>query len=547
MRRLQHSQVALTVIAILMVAGLFRAWLIADHRLAFESDEAVVGLMARHINTDEAVPTFFYGQSYMGSLDALLVAGGFRLAGNSVHSIRLVQLGLFLVILMAGFALAWEVTRSRRVAAMTLLLLAIPTPLGALYTGITLGGYNELVLFGALVLLLGWQVTIGGRRELWRWAALGLVAGLGWWTNSAIVTPCLVVGLLGLRTFSARQWLGYALAAVGFLIGGAPWWVYNLRHDWAALHFLTGGFETAPGVTPISPGEAALGLLVLGIPALYGLRFPWEAGFSITIGTALGGLILLLLFTDLLASASARRRGESPTSDPAAFGWARRWVWLTTCVFAVVFIASPFSDATGRYLMPVWIPVTIGLALGLDRLRRAGRMIPALALAILLVMQAGQVIRAAHTGTGLTPQLVERLRAPATDDNALIAFLKDENYTAGYASYWTAFRVIFRAHDAIILDTALPAEDRGLIASDNRYPPYRAEVEAAPRVVWITQNFPELDALIVARLDAAGIGYQTQAIGLYRVYYAFSTRVSPPELGFVPGRTLEEIELAGWP
>ena len=535
------------MIAILIVAGLFRAWLIVGHGLAFESDEAIVGLMARHINAGETVPAFFYGQSYMGSLDALLVAGGFRLLGDSVQSIRIVQLGLFLVILLAGFLLAWEITRSRRVAAMTLLLLAIPTPLGALYTAITLGGYNELVLLGTLVLLFGWQVTIGGRREGWRWAALGFVAGVGWWTNSAIVTPCLVVGLLGLRTFSARQWRGYALAAAGFVIGGAPWWVYNLRHDWATLDFLTGGFGTAPGVTPISPGEAALALLLLGIPALYGLRFPWEAGFSITVGTALGGLILLLLLTDLLASASARRRGTSHTSDPEAFGRARGWIWLTVGLFALVFIASPFSDATGRYLMPVWIPVTIGLALGLDRLRWAGWIVPALALAILLVMQAGQVLRAAHTGTGLTPQLVERLRTPAADDTALIAFLEREQVTAGYASYWTAFRVVFRAHDAIILDTALPAEDRGLIASDNRYPPYRVQVEAAPRVVWITQNFPALDALIVARLDAAGIRYRVQAIGLYRVYYAFSTRVSPADLGLLSGRSLAEVEAAPWP
>jgi hypothetical protein len=33
------------------------------------SDEAVVGLMARHI-LDGKRPVFYYGQAYMGSLDA---------------------------------------------------------------------------------------------------------------------------------------------------------------------------------------------------------------------------------------------------------------------------------------------------------------------------------------------------------------------------------------------------------------------------------------------------------------------------------------------
>ena len=200
-------------------------------------------------------------------------------------------------------------------------------------------------------------------------------------------------------------------------------------------------------------------------------------------------------------------------------------------MFAAVFTLSSFSDATGRYLMPVWVPAAIGVALGLERLRRAGRLIPAAALGLLLVMQAGSVIRAAHTDTGLTPQLVERLRTPAEDDTALLAFLADEGYTRGYASYWTSFRLMFRTHESVIFDTSLPYNERGPIQGDNRYPPYMDIVAQAERVVWITQNFPELDARIAARLSEAGITYQMREIGKYRVYYAFSARVTPAEVG----------------
>jgi hypothetical protein len=37
--------------------------------LPFNSDEAIVGLMARHMLQGER-PLFFYGQAYLGSLDA---------------------------------------------------------------------------------------------------------------------------------------------------------------------------------------------------------------------------------------------------------------------------------------------------------------------------------------------------------------------------------------------------------------------------------------------------------------------------------------------
>ena len=40
-----------------------------------EPDEAVVGLMAKHISEGRELPVFYYGQPYLGSLEAFLVAG----------------------------------------------------------------------------------------------------------------------------------------------------------------------------------------------------------------------------------------------------------------------------------------------------------------------------------------------------------------------------------------------------------------------------------------------------------------------------------------
>lgn len=570
MRLSNRHAPALVFLAILLVAALLRAWLIAGERVSFDSDEAVVGLMARHITQGQPIPTFYYGQPYMGSLDALLVAGGFALGGESVATMRAVQLVLALLALLAAHALARAVTGSRRVALMALLLLAIPTPLGALYGTATLGGYNELILLGGLVLLGSWQIVVEGRDAPWRWAALGLAAGIGWWVNAAIIVSIAVAGLVGLRTLPRRPWRGYALCAAAFLIGSAPWWLYNLGHDWASLDFLLGGFGHAPNADPVSRGEASVALIGLGLPALYGLRLPWEAGFALGAGALVAALVYVALVTDSLAGGLVRLRRKAgpptltdplrtsfpspqppppqggrglgrasvslPLSRGKGRGWgaydpARRWVWTVFGVFTAVFLLSPFSDATGRYLLPLWVPAAIGVALGFERLRRAGRLLAAGALAALLAAQASAVIRAAQTETGLTPQLVEALRVPARYDEPLLDFLAVEGYAHGYAAYWTSFRLIFRSGEALILDTALPYDAQGYRPITDRYPPYRAPVEAAARVVWITQNLPALDARIAAGLGAAGVSYRTRDFGPYRVYYEFSRRVSPRDFG----------------
>src|SRR3972149_5141856 len=92
------SSTRLRLPVVLVIATLFKAGLWLSGVAQLNADEAVVGLMARHILQGER-PTFFYGQAYLGSLDAWLVAGVFSVFGPSVLGIRLVQFGLYLALI----------------------------------------------------------------------------------------------------------------------------------------------------------------------------------------------------------------------------------------------------------------------------------------------------------------------------------------------------------------------------------------------------------------------------------------------------------------
>ena len=59
----------------------------------FDSDQAIVGLMAKHVSEMRALPIFFYGQHYMLAVEAWLAAPLFYLAGPSVTALKLPLLG----------------------------------------------------------------------------------------------------------------------------------------------------------------------------------------------------------------------------------------------------------------------------------------------------------------------------------------------------------------------------------------------------------------------------------------------------------------------
>jgi 4-amino-4-deoxy-L-arabinose transferase-like glycosyltransferase len=138
---------------VLLLAVGLRAGLILAQAVPFNADEAVVGLMARHILAG-ARPTFFYGQAYLGSIDAWLVAAAFAVFGESVAAIRLVQLVLLTGTIATTYWLGLKIYRSQWLAGAASLFLAIPPVAVTLYTTVSLGGYGEVLLIGNLLLLL---------------------------------------------------------------------------------------------------------------------------------------------------------------------------------------------------------------------------------------------------------------------------------------------------------------------------------------------------------------------------------------------------------
>ena len=139
-----------TIIALCLFVRLLLLFLGWPHS---NVDESTVGEMAINIAYHGDHPVFFYGQDYMGALQAYLAAGLFSLFDASLFNLRLAQL-LLLAIFLGGIYILTKLLYSRGLALFTTVLLGFGNYLTIYRETQAIGGYPDTLAFGALVFLL---------------------------------------------------------------------------------------------------------------------------------------------------------------------------------------------------------------------------------------------------------------------------------------------------------------------------------------------------------------------------------------------------------
>ncbi len=231
---------ALLLVLVLAIAAGVRIWASWMLRVGISSDWAVVASMARDMAEGKPFPVFFYGQAYMGSLEPWVASLFVRLLGANGFAVNLGTAALGFALLVMIFL--W----GRRVGGFWAGLAALAwSTLGNVsflyFTISSRGGYGTLLFFGTLAMYAATHIASQEGRTQCRvslgWFALmGLAGGLAWWSHpSAIVylVPAAVLVAIGLRGRILRG--GILTAFIGFMAGSAPWWWWNLTHQWGSL------------------------------------------------------------------------------------------------------------------------------------------------------------------------------------------------------------------------------------------------------------------------------------------------------------------------
>lgn len=363
----------------LLLAGLaLRVWGAWAFRHITDPDCGVVALMAKHMAEGRAWPVFFYGQSYMGSLEPALSALCCRLLGVSGFAV-----GLGTALAAAGallFTYLWGRDAGGRTGGLAALALCVIGPPGFfLFQFAPRGGYMIALILGVYVM---WHASSLSRRLIrrehvpgWQFLLLGFAAGLGWWSNqlitSALAASALVlaIGWRG-RLFNRGVLLGLA----GFFVGSSPFWIWNALNGWDSFNMLS-------NLGAVNPSRGLRHLMTKSWRFIGGADLPRAIAVS---AAAVTGITLL---AGLLVTAGR-------------FFKRREWKGASFCavVFILVscglFIRSAYAVMnTTRYLVPLVPAAAVLAGVAVSALPRRGWSAAPVALTILLILPQLPVLK----------------------------------------------------------------------------------------------------------------------------------------------------------
>jgi hypothetical protein len=462
----------ITVVVGIAAGVALRIWLLVLPTGALDSDEAIVGLMARHIVHQHQFTAFYWGQNYGGSLTAIVMAAVFAVFGSSTTTLKAVPIGMSAISAILVWRLGRRTIGEPGATMAALAFWAWPTNYVELSTK-ERGFYWMCMIIGLSFLLAVLRLVKRPDRRS-DWIVLGVLGGLGWWTSPQILY-FVVPGLIWLGIRLRREVWRLVVSLPFALLAAFPWLYWNLHNNWAAL------VPTSHQYDKGYVGNIEV-LIRHGLPVAMGLNVV-ERWIVPVVFPAIYVAILVLGTVGVVL-----RR-------------AKPWLLiLVVGVFPLLWGAFPISGVIGegRYVMFI-LPAVALLVMYAAR----SPVVQVLLLVAALSVSVEGVHRIRCCAEPFAPDV-----AMPQHTGPLIAALDAHHVTDFYGDYWIVYRVAFETDERVV----------GTPRSFKRWPAYDRAVAADPHpaTVFVARS-PE-GRVYERGLVRLGVAFDSYRAGAFVVY-----------------------------
>ncbi|MEK6691769.1 MAG: discoidin domain-containing protein [Nitrospirota bacterium] len=513
-----------------------------------DSDQAIMGLMARHI-LDGEFPVFFWGESYEGPIESYFASIIFALFGSSQLTLSLSPFIFSLVFIFLIYLLTKDMF-NEKVALIAMFFVSASPSFLIGFSVIPNGNYIQNLMFGTLLLLMtsrfvnlnchsdpessSGQALSGKTRffallrmtsERFRvktpkdvaryYIVIGFTAGLAWWANFQIIHFLLTAFTL---MFLKDKWRfikrGIIYLFPSFMIGSSPFWYFNLTHNWASF------FEMQRYTEKVD--------LFDSLSVFFDLKLPWALGpfFHVQDMWNLNKYFLLIYGASLLYFILSYKKGILNIfrlSTKRMNGSEIPLVFLI--IFSIIMInwynwGNP--GRTLRYYLPIYSVFPIILAASIYNAGKSFRPLPIL---LIIFLASSNIYGIIKGSIFFDSERLKGYRESREVEKNYFDFLSSKGikYVAEI-SYWRSFKYTFYASEKVIF--ALPTIDW----HPNKYPAYTEGLQSHsnPAFMWRRggRNFENV-------LKAQGITYTKDV--LYDYFYTFhSLKMTERKGGPIP-------------
>jgi hypothetical protein len=453
---------------------------------ALDSDEAVAGLIVRHLIQGEPT-TFFWGQAYGGTPGTIVHAPFVALLGTTPMALKTGALIVDAAATLLLFAIGRRVAGHRAGVIAALMFWVWPAAYVWWSTKERFLYWPGLAL-GLVVFLCALRIDEDADRR-WDWLILGAAAGVGWWATPQILFFA-VPAAVWLAVRHIALWRRWSLTVIAAVVGALPWLVYNARHGMPSLVF------------PPQPSDQGYfghlnGMVRKAVPVGLGLRTPYTEQW-------LGGRAIAVLY--LVAVVAVAVQLVRTRSRPFML------IAGALVVFPFIYAISPYTwfTADGRYVLFFIVMATIPLAMTV-----AHRPVVAGVVVAGLFVLTCFGLRAMN---GHTDPFAPDVAVPHRIGR-LVTTLDREGITRVFTDYWIAYRLTYETDEEVI---AAPV-------SADRRPAYQDAVRRDPDPAWVVvAGSARIDGFEAA-LRERQVGFRRIRAGAFLVY-DLDRRVLPEEL-----------------